>query len=82
MDVNPYESPRAESLPFSPIGPSTADLERRVAELERIVAQTWFMRPSFVTKTIAVWAYFFLGYAMMAAVIMPLMFFFDWLTSR
>jgi len=80
MDQNPYESPRTESLPFNPIAPSNADLERRVAELERQVSQSWFLSQNFLARTFVVWAYLILGYAMIAAVIMPIVWLIDWLS--
>jgi len=83
MDQNPYESPQVESLPFTPIASSTAELERRVAELERQVSQSWFLRPNFLARVFAVWAYFIVGYAMFAAVVMPLVWIIDrWIFRR
>jgi hypothetical protein len=72
MDQNPYDSPRPETLPFTPIGASFADLERRVAALERQVARSWFLRQNFLARTFAVWGYFLLGYAMFAAIAVPI----------
>jgi len=71
MEPNPYASPRTDSLPLSPSSSSPADLERRVAELERQVAQSWLLRPSFLTRVVAVWAYLVVGYLMLLAIILP-----------
>jgi hypothetical protein len=79
---NPYESPRSDSLPFTPTDASSNDLERRVAELERQVARSWFLRPGFLTRVIAVWAYLLVSYAMLAIVGAPIFVLLDWLTSR
>ena len=79
---NPYESPRTESLPFTPIGASSVDLERRVAELERQVAQSWFLRPSFLTRAVAVWAYLIGGYLILLVFIAPIFWALDWLMTR
>ncbi len=79
---NPNESPRTESLPFTPLNPSTADLERRVIELERRVGVSWFLSNYFLTRVFVVWAYFLMGYAMIFAVVAPVMYLIAWLLPR
>lgn len=53
-----------------------------MAELARQVAQSWFLRRSFFTRVVAVWAYLAIGYVMLVAIIMPIAFLLDWLLHR
>ena len=75
--TNPYEPPR-EPVPRSVLDFSDrdaaelADLRRRVAELEQTVSRSWF-NGSILRRVLAVWAYFLLGYAAIAAIALGVM---------
>ena len=79
MNENPYESPKETPATFADI--PRGDLERRVAELERQVSKSWFLRPSFFTRVIAVWAYLFIGYLMLLIIVAPIALLLDWLAA-
>jgi hypothetical protein len=53
-----------------------------VAELERQVSQSWLLRPNFLTRVIAVWAYILGGYFILLAIIAPIFWLLDWIMSR
>lgn len=77
--TNPYEAPRADGV-VAPFGDNyTTDLERRVAELERQVASSWFLRRNLLWRVIAVWGCFVVGYAMLAAIAAPVILLIEWL---
>ena len=69
--TNPYEPPR-EARPqapdFSdPAAVELADLRRRVDELERRVGSSWVVHPNFLLRVFAVFGYWVVGYAILAA---------------
>lgn len=66
---NPYEPPREQS--FAEVPTDIETLERRIAELEKQVAQSWFVRPNTFTRMLAVWGYFLLGYGILLAIALP-----------
>lgn len=74
---NPYETPRVEAFHETPR--SDSDLEKRVAELEKLVAESWFLRRHTGYRIAAVWGYFLLGYAIVAAIAMPVVLVFEML---
>jgi hypothetical protein len=68
---NPYESPNNPMQPqFT--DSSSNNLELRVAELERKIAQSWFLRSNLFARVFAVWACFLIGYLILAAIIGPI----------
>jgi hypothetical protein len=72
---NPYETPRVEAFQEAPS--SDSELEKRVAALEKLVAESWFLRRHTGYRIAAVWSYFLLGYAIVAAVAMPFVLVFE-----
>jgi hypothetical protein len=79
---NPYESPLSGGSPFSTDSTTPSDLERRVAELERRVGRSWFLSNQFLARVFVVWAYLLMGYVMILAVIMPIVYLIGWLFPR
>ena len=79
MPINPYEPPKEVNVPPAFADNSPTDLERRVADLERQVSQSWFLRPRFLTRVIAVWAYLVVGYIILVAIVAPVVFLIEWL---
>lgn|GEM_PF-4318876 len=81
MEPNPYEPPRTEIKPsFSDATPH-AELEQRLAELERRVSRSWLLNPNFLLRVLAIWAYFLLGYVLILVIFFPIMMLVDWLSS-
>jgi hypothetical protein len=78
--TNPYESPReatSQKLPdFSERDAELADLRRRVIKMEEQLSRSWF-HGGVWRKMLAVWAYFMLGYALIAGVAFVLMWVID-----
>lgn len=76
MPENPYETPRVQAFRDTPR--DNSDLERRVAELEKLVEGSWLLRRSPIYRVVAVWGYFLLGYATLGAIGLFLVFL-NWL---
>ena len=80
MEENPYEAPRAESRPsFSDDSTDTAQLERRIAELERRLSKSWLCGTNILLRVLAVWGYLILGYVILLAIAFPFIALINWL---
>ena len=70
-NLNPYQSPQGTDDKVKPsdlVEPMTlAELQARVLQLEKQVKSSWFLGPLW-KKSLAVIGYFFIGYALLAAV--------------
>jgi hypothetical protein len=70
--TNPYQSPRETSaLPVTFSDRESAELmelRRRVVELERRVGHSWVVHPNFFMRVFAVFGYWVVGYAILAAI--------------
>ena len=74
---NPYNPPKA--LPrFTEESPS--DLELRVAELERKISQSWFLRSNIFARVFAVCGHFLLGYVILLVITAPIILLLNWLS--
>lgn len=82
--LNPYEPPQGPSeLPnFRDSTPNVAALERRIADLETRLANSWLAGPSFFRKILAIWGYLIVGYVMIVAVVFPISLLMEWLFFR
>jgi len=81
MSTNPFEPPKEVNEPHHFADSSPGELERRVAELERQVRKSWFLRPNFLTRVIAVWAYLAIGYLMLLTIMAPIVLLVEWLVG-
>jgi hypothetical protein len=70
--TNPYESPREASPTKAGFSDSQTteleDVRQRLSELERRVRYSWVVHPNFFLRVFAVWGYWLLGYAIIAAI--------------
>jgi hypothetical protein len=75
--ANPYEPPKELRSNFADGSPS--DLELRVAALERQISNSWLHHRNIFVRVFGVWAYIFIGYLILAAIMAPFMLLTNWL---
>jgi len=72
--TNPYESPREATSNFKDSdAPQIADLQRRIAELERRLGKNWLVSSNHLLRILGIWGYLILGYMVVITIFFAIM---------